>query len=281
MSAVCAPPGRRADRLVLDLELVDHAGELGDVGLVAGVGVPGQRDPAVPGDDQPEPDQPQVRPLLLGFPALRDRRLAVGGGDEGGEVGHVQRHARHVRPRDLHDPCRDLPGGLLQLLQGDGVHRVPEPAVIQRGGADLGEPVRRGGPPPVRELRFRARGDQPVQRRQRQVGPGGQRLPGRARPRCLVDDRDHAELLKHAPGRGHVPERQVPGPLWQHGCLAALHRGGDLRGGAQVPFGDHFRLAVHAGHLPQVPVRLPADLLRVQARHNIRSYSIQRPKSST
>ena len=35
-------------------------------------------------------------------------------------------------------------------------------------------------------------------------------------------------------------------------------RRGDLRGGAQVPLGDHLRLAVHAGHLPQVPVRLAA-----------------------
>jgi hypothetical protein len=82
-------PGRRADRLVLGLELADHAGELGDVGPVPRVGVPGQREPAVPGDDQPEPDQPQVRALLLGFAPLRDRRLGVGGGDEGGEVGHV------------------------------------------------------------------------------------------------------------------------------------------------------------------------------------------------
>ena len=51
-------------------------GELGDIGPVAGVGVPGQRDPAVPGDHQPGPDDPQVRSLLLGVAPLGDRRLA-------------------------------------------------------------------------------------------------------------------------------------------------------------------------------------------------------------
>ena len=48
-------PGRVADRLVAAAQLGDHVRELGDVGLVAGVGVPGQRDPAVPGDDEARP----------------------------------------------------------------------------------------------------------------------------------------------------------------------------------------------------------------------------------
>ena len=70
-------PGRGADRLVAAAQLVDHGRELGDVGLVAGVGMPGQRDPAVPGDDQAQPDQPQVAAFLLGLAPLRDRGLAV------------------------------------------------------------------------------------------------------------------------------------------------------------------------------------------------------------
>src|SRR5208283_4738009 len=41
------------------------------------------------------------------------------------------------------------------------------------------------------------------------------------------------------------------------------------------------RLAVDAAHLAQVPVRLAADLLRVQARHNIRSYTHTAIKSNT
>ena len=83
---------------------VDHVGELGDVGAVAGVGVPDQRDPAVPGDDQAEPDQAQVGAFLLGLAPLRDRRLVVAGVDEGGEVGHVQRHAGHVQAEGPDDP---------------------------------------------------------------------------------------------------------------------------------------------------------------------------------
>jgi DNA-binding transcriptional ArsR family regulator len=118
MSAACQagrprrrPPGTGC------LQLADHGGELGDVGPVAGVGVPGQRDPAVPGDDQAQTDQPQVRAFLLGLAPLRDRRLAVPGVDERGEVRHVQRHRRAVHPGCLHDPHRDPAGDLLQLLQ--------------------------------------------------------------------------------------------------------------------------------------------------------------------
>ena len=61
----------------------------------------------------------------------------VGGAGEGGEVGHVQGRRRAVQPELRDDPQRDAAADLLQLLQGDGVHRVPEPAVIQRRAGNL------------------------------------------------------------------------------------------------------------------------------------------------
>jgi len=84
--------GRGGDCLVLGEQLVDHGGELGHIGPVAGVGVPGQRDPAVPGDHQAQAGQPQAGAFLPGLAPLRDRRLAVRGRDERGEIGHVQRN---------------------------------------------------------------------------------------------------------------------------------------------------------------------------------------------
>jgi hypothetical protein len=66
-------PAGRSDRLVPGLQLPDHVRELGDVGPVAGVGVPGQRDPAVPGDHQAQPDQPQVDAFLLRLRPTRCR----------------------------------------------------------------------------------------------------------------------------------------------------------------------------------------------------------------
>src|SRR6266851_4713523 len=108
--------GLGGDCPVLGEELIDHRGELGDIGPVAGVGMMGQRDPAVPGDDQAQPGQPQVASLLPGLAALRDRRLAVRRGDEGREVRHVQSDRRHVHAGQPDDPRRDLPGGLFQLL---------------------------------------------------------------------------------------------------------------------------------------------------------------------
>ncbi len=245
---------RCGDRLVLAAQLAGHGGELGDVGPVAGVGVPGQRDPAVPGDHQAQAHQPQVGALLLGLAALRHRRLAVAGIDEGREVGHVQRHRRAVHAGGLHDPHGELAGDLCQLPEGDGVHRIPEPAVIQRRGGDLGEPAGGGGLPPVREGQLRARRDQPVQRSQHQVGTRGQRQPGRARAGHFIDNGGHAEILQHAPRRGDRAELLVTGPVRQ-AQPAAAHRGRQLPGGPQVLLRDDPGLAVHAGGLHQVVVR--------------------------
>ena len=50
-------PGCGAQRAVAAGQFIDHGGELGDVGLVAGVGVGEQGDAAVAGDDQAEADQ--------------------------------------------------------------------------------------------------------------------------------------------------------------------------------------------------------------------------------
>ncbi len=131
---------------------VDHGGELGDVGAVAGVGVGDQRDTAVAGDDQAEPDQTQIGAFLFGLAALGDRRLGVAGVDVGGEVGHVQRQRGQVEVEGLDhghgEPVLDLG----ELLQGDRVHRIPEPAMVQYHRGNPGEPVRRGGFPPVLEL---------------------------------------------------------------------------------------------------------------------------------
>ena len=142
---------------------VDHVRELGDVGPVARVGMGDQRHPAVAGDDQTEPDDPQVGSLLFGLAPRGDGRLVVGGVDVGGEVGHVQRQGGDVEPEPFDhgqsDPLLDLG----ELSQGDRVHRIPEPAMIQRTRHDLGEPVGCGGLPPVGERRFRAGGDDPVE----------------------------------------------------------------------------------------------------------------------
>jgi hypothetical protein len=74
---------------------------------------------------------------------------------------------------------------------------------------------------------------------------------------------------------------QVPGPFGQHRSLPGVQQRLDLRGGAQIPFGHHLRRAVDPGHLPQVPVRPPADHLLVQARHKFRSYIYRSLPSSS
>ncbi len=214
-------------------ELADHRGELGDVGLVAGVGVPGQRDPAVAGDHQAQADQPQVGAFLLGLAALGHWRLLVPGADEGGEVGHVQGHRGAVQPVTAHDRHRDPRADLLQLIQGDGVHRVPEPAVIQRAGGDPGEPGRGRLRPPVSEGQLRARRRDPVQRRQRQVGAHAGTRIGPPRPRHRIDDAGHAEIFQQPPAGRDRAEVPVLDAARQPQASAAHRRGQFLRG-AQI-----------------------------------------------
>ncbi len=91
-------PGLAAECAVAAGQFIDHGSELGDVGLVAGVGVGEQRDAAVAGDDQAEADQAQVEAFLFGLAALGQRRTGVGRVDEGREVGHVQREGGDVQP---------------------------------------------------------------------------------------------------------------------------------------------------------------------------------------
>src|ERR1019366_7758059 len=141
------PAAGRADRGVPGGQDAAHGGELGDVGLVAGAGVPGQRDAAVAGDDQARAGQPQVGPLLPGPAALGDRGALAAGIDEGGEAGHVRGDGGAARAGRIDDGQRDPAGDLLQNLQADGVHRVPEPAGGQRRPADPGEPAGPGGGP--------------------------------------------------------------------------------------------------------------------------------------
>jgi len=222
-----------------------------------------QRDPTVAGDHQAEPDQAQVGSFLLGLAARGDGRVVVGGVDVGGEVGHVQGQRGDVQPEGSDhgqgDPVLD-PG---QVLGADGMHGVPELAVVQHRGTDLGEPVRGRGAPPPLEPELGARVDQPAQRGQRQVGAhrrAGVAAPG---PDHLVNQRDHAEAIKHPPGGGDVAECEVSGPLGCDRGLLGVERGLDIGGRPEVALGDHLGLAVHPGHLPQVPVRLPADHLLV------------------
>jgi len=58
-------------------QLINHRGELGHVGPVTRIGVAGDRHATVAGHDQPEADQAQIDPFLLGLAALGDRGALV------------------------------------------------------------------------------------------------------------------------------------------------------------------------------------------------------------
>jgi hypothetical protein len=249
-------------------EFIDDGGELGDVGPVSGVGVPGHRDPAVTGDDQAETDQAQVVAFLLGVPALGDRCLGVARVDERREVRHVQRERGQIQVELADHPRGDRPfrvhqGGLVEV-----VHRVPEVAVVARRRVDLGESGSGGGGPPVREGQFRARRDHPVRDRQRQVRSYRRGRVRASDPDRLVDRGGDPQPAQHRPDRGQVSEALVLHPLRHPGLIAGGRQPGeDLLAGAQVLLLDDPRFAVHPRGSHQVVVRLVPTLLPHNRRH--------------
>jgi hypothetical protein len=249
--------------LVAGRQLIDDGGELGDVGTVARVSARDHRHAAVAGDHQRQPSQPQVMTFLLGPAALGDRGPGIAGIDEGGEVGHIQHQGRQVQGEPLRHCPAEPAFNLGQPRRRDGIHGVPEPAVIQRHRRNLDPPVRRRGRPPIGEGQLRARRHNPVERGQRQIGTHRRSRIGPPRAHHLVDDPDHAQPLQHRPHRRHIPERQVPRPLRGH--RGALHRRRDVLRLAQVALRDDRRLAANPGDFAQVVVRLPADPLADQA----------------
>ncbi len=198
---------------------------------------------------------------------MGQQRFGVGGVDVGCEVGHVQGHRGDVEIVYRGRPQREFPLDLGQVGLGDRLHGVPEAAVVEHAGRDLGEPVGGGGGPPVGEGGLRAWGDHPVERGQRQVGADAGARARQPPAGDLVDEVGDAEAGQHAPHRGHVTESQMAGTLRQRGCLPGGHGRGDVLGRAQVALADHFWLALDAAHLPQVVVRLPVDLLGIEAGH--------------
>lgn len=141
-------------RAVSAQEVVDDAGELGDVGLVAGVGTGQDRDAAVAGGHHRQADQAQVDAFLLGLAALGQVRLVVAGVDEGGEVGHVEDQPRKVQAERGDHAAAQLRLDLCQRVLLQQVHGLPEAAVVHGGDRHLGEPRPGGGLPPPGEAAF-------------------------------------------------------------------------------------------------------------------------------
>jgi len=113
-------------------ELGHHHRELGNVGLVARIGVADERDGSVGGHHKPEADDAQVRPLLLGVPPLSDRGARIARIDPGGEVGHVEHETGQVHRERLEHRGDDPALDLFDLVFSDRVHCFPKALVVER-----------------------------------------------------------------------------------------------------------------------------------------------------
>jgi hypothetical protein len=236
-------------------ELVHHERELGDVGTVTGIGMAHEGDPAVDRDHEPEADEAKVAALLFGMAPLGDRRLVVGRVDIGGEVGHVEHEARTVEVEGLDHVGNDTSLDLGELGGRDLVHGIPKAPVVERLSGKLHEPIAGGRRPPVREGELGARGHDTVEDQKSDIGPDRCRSIRASGPDHLIDDLGDTKPFDHRPGGCEITEAKVSRAFGDRDrtCHSSL----DVLCFAEVALPGHLRLAVHAGHLAQVVVRLP------------------------
>ncbi len=247
-------------------QLLHELGELGDVGLVPRVGRGDEGYGAVGGDHEPQADQAQVCPLLLGMATLRDRGPVIGAVYVGGEIGHVEHQPRQRDAELCHHVGDDAPLDLFQLLFGDEVHGVPEAPGVERRGGHLHPAVAGGRAPPLGELPLGAGVDDPVGHRQGDVGPDRSGSVTAALSHHLVDYLGDPHALEHRPDRRQVPEGEVAGAV-RLPRPAPRQTGDDLLGRAEVALGDDPGLAAYPSGLDQVVIGPAALLLSYDRGH--------------
>jgi len=218
-----------------------------------------QRDAAVAGDDQAEPDQTKIGAFLFRPAALCDRGTGVGGVDVGRQVRHVQHQRGQIQPELGDHSSTNTSFDLDQHVGVDGVHCRPESAVIQRRLGHWYPSIPSGGCPPIGETEFRARSNNPVQRRETDVGPNRNRSIRTAGADHVVDDAGYIKALQHRPHCCDITETEMTG-AFRH-PHRAVHRGFDIGCFTQVALGDDLRFPVDPGHLAQVKVGLSVDHL--------------------
>ena len=211
---------------------------------------------------QGQSHEAQVEALVLGMAPLGDVSTAVGGGDEGVEVGRVIDQGLGIDAELVH---RRLDVGLLDCLHQRGVdqvHGVPEalggPGLRGRGQ----DAVKHASVVVGDEATLGAGGHRPVDGGGLQVGP-------HAEARCLgpeegIDPQAEVDAVGQGPHGGGGPELDDIDRLRLEGGVEGRL---DRLDGAQVALAHHPGLAVHPGRVGGVPVG-PAvlDLLH-QRRH--------------
>ncbi len=141
--------------------------------------------------------------------------------------------------------------------------------MVKHPGGNLGELVRNGRRPPVRERPLRTGVDQPVEPSQRQ-------RRAHTRPRLGAVRATTSSTSPAASRRASIPhtavtspKRQMPGRGRDRHRIPGRDRRDDLVRRPQIALRDDPRLTVHPGRLDQVVVGFPADLLPRRRRHTL------------
>ena len=205
--------------------------------------------------------------LSLAWPRRAMVLRSFGRVDVGRHVGHVEHQPlgaeREPRHHRLDDPTVDRG----DVLGRDGIHGVPEAAVVQRGGRHLDHAIAGRARPPPLEGELRARVHHAVGHHELDVGADRHRGVVATRPEHLVDDLAHPQPTQHRERGGQGPKVEVPTAFGQH--LGAVERGLDVGGSAQIALRHDAGLATDPGRFSEVVVGVPLDLLGDDRSHTL------------
>ena len=137
--------------------------------------------------------------------------------------------------------------------------------MINGAGRQTHPAVAGGLAPPPSERQLGAGIAQPIERGQGDVGPHRRHRVSPPGADHFVDDLGDPQSPQYVPHRGGRPEGQVAGAIRHHGGSGDGRF--DVLRLAQVALRDDLGFAPYPGHLPQVVVGLPLDLLANDRSH--------------
>jgi len=243
-------------------------GKLGGVVPVSRIDLMKQRNVKVPGDQQGQPDNPQVRALLLALAPLGEGRSRVEGVDGGEKIGCVVEKTGQI---DL-EAIDQRPGQVLfdgaDLFGVEVAHVIPEPLARKLAGGHRKEPAKNGPSVPIGQGGLALGREAAVDGRQGDIGADADPLV--PFPGVTVDRPDDIELLGQVIQSGRGGEVRQNDRLRFGRLGGSAHGPGDVLGLAEILLPDDFGFAVDSPALAGVPIGVAADdFFRHADRHTL------------
>jgi hypothetical protein len=175
-------------------QLLGHTVKGHGIGLIAGVGVMKQRDFAIGGDQNGQPQEAKVVVPLFAMAALRQLGTQVETVQEGKEVGGVKQQTAQIQAETGNGGVGQIlfDGG--HLFATDPLHVVPKTLTGQLCGGEGQQAAQRGFAVPAGDSCFAGGGETTVESRQQKIVADGRTLVAPFGD-VAVNGRDHVQSL--------------------------------------------------------------------------------------